>query len=165
MAVTVGMMVYCRQRINQPLGRQAPNITIVANNTDAIIGAPLRILTGQAQAIEGIRAFCRSELRNQCSVELYVNPDGSHHSLGVFASSANKGTAIALIMKQLGLTREQVVTIGDNFNDLSMFACGEISVAMANAPDAVKQQASLIAPSNDDEGVAWVLKELQICQD
>jgi hydroxymethylpyrimidine pyrophosphatase-like HAD family hydrolase len=33
---------------------------------------------------------------------------------------------------------------------------------MMNAPESVKQQASLIAPSNDDEGVAWALKALGI---
>jgi hydroxymethylpyrimidine pyrophosphatase-like HAD family hydrolase len=75
---------------------------------------------------------------------------------------ANKGTALNLVMQRLGVAREQVVTIGDNYNDLPMFACGDISVAMANAPAAVKQQASLIAPSNDDEGVAWALQKLQI---
>lgn len=162
LAVTIGRMVYCRQRPNQPLGLHAPHITVVASNAAAIIGAPLRIMTWQAQAIEGIGAFCKSELHDQCSVELYVNPDGSHQSLGVFASSANKGTALNLVIEQLGVTREQVVTIGDNFNDLPMFACGNVSVAMANAPEAVRREASLIAPSNDDEGIAWALKQLQI---
>ena len=162
LASTIGRMVYCRQRPNQPLGLHAPYITIVATNADAIIGAPLRILTWQPQAIEGIATFCKSKLQDQCGVELYVNPDGSHQSLGVFAPSANKGSALDLVIKQLGLKREQVVTIGDNFNDLPMFACGEVSVAMANAPEAVKQRASLIAPSNDNEGVAWALSKLEI---
>jgi hydroxymethylpyrimidine pyrophosphatase-like HAD family hydrolase len=162
LAVTVDRMVYCRQRPDQPLGLHAPNMTVVASNVDAIIAAPLRILTWQAQAIAGIGAFCRSALRDQCGVELYVNPDGSHQSLGVFAPLANKGTAVELVMKQLGLAREQAVTIGDNFNDLPMFACSAVSVAMMNAPESVKQQASLIAPSNDDEGVAWALKALGV---
>jgi hydroxymethylpyrimidine pyrophosphatase-like HAD family hydrolase len=52
--------------------------------------------------------------------------------------------------------------MGDNYNDLPMFACGDISVAMANAPAAVRQRVSLVAPSNDDEGVAWAFKKLQI---
>lgn len=50
--------------------------------------------------------------------------------------------------------------MGDNFNDLPMFACGRISVAMGNAPRAVQQQATHVAPSNDAEGVAWAIQTL-----
>lgn len=163
LATTVGEMIYCRQRPNQPLGLLSPYITIVATNRDGLVGPPLRILTGQVEAIDPLATFCRTQLQGQCTVEVYMKADGiTQHSLGVFAPLANKGTAITLVMERLGLTREQVVTIGDNFNDLPMFACSGISVAMANAPEAVKQQATLIAPSNDDEGIAWALQELQI---
>jgi Cof subfamily protein (haloacid dehalogenase superfamily) len=162
LGITVGSMHYWRQRPDQPLGLHAPNITIVAANRDAIVGSPLRILAWDTQAITEIGGLCRSELAGQCGVELYVNPDGTYHSLGVFAPMANKGVALNLVMQRLNVTREQVVTIGDNFNDLPMFACSDTSVAMRNAPSAVKQQASLVAPSNDDEGVAWALRALGI---
>jgi hydroxymethylpyrimidine pyrophosphatase-like HAD family hydrolase len=52
--------------------------------------------------------------------------------------------------------QEQVVVIGDNLNDLPMFPYAKVRVAMGNAPETVKHQASLIAPSNEEEGVAWV---------
>jgi Cof subfamily protein (haloacid dehalogenase superfamily) len=162
LAITVGEMIYWRQRPGQPLGLQRPNITVVATNRDMITAPPLRILTWQVEAIEAIGAFCRSTLTEHCSVEVYVKSVGEAQSLGIFAPLANKGAALTLVMDRLGVRREQVVTMGDNFNDLPMFACGEISVAMANAPDAVRQQASLLAPSNDDEGIAWALKEFQI---
>jgi Cof subfamily protein (haloacid dehalogenase superfamily) len=162
LGITVSQMHYWRQRPNQPLGLHAPNITVVATNCDAITGSPQRILVWDVQAIEAISALCRSELAEQCGVEPYVNADGTYHSLGIFAPMANKGAALKLVMQRLGITREQVVTIGDNFNDLPMFACGDISVAMRNAPDAVKQQASVVAPSNDEEGIAWALKEFAI---
>ena len=56
------------------------------------------------------------------------------------------------------MNREHVLVIGDNLNDLPMFPYASVCVAMGNAPEAVKQKASMIAPSNDDEGVAWVLE-------
>ena len=65
-------------------------------------------------------------------------------------------------MERLGVAREEVVTVGDNYNDLSMFACGDVSVAMANAPLAVRRQATLVAPSHDDEGIAWLLHNFQL---
>lgn len=160
--VNLPHMSYFRQRPDQPLGLFAPDITIVAKNLDAVVGPPLRMLAFHPQAIAEIGAFCRSTLSEHCSVEVYVDADDVPQSLGIFAANANKGAALRLVMEKLGVRREQVVTIGDNYNDLSMFACGEISVAMANAPQRVREQATLVAPSNDEEGVGWALQELGI---
>jgi hydroxymethylpyrimidine pyrophosphatase-like HAD family hydrolase len=122
----------------------------------------LRILTWDEAAIDEIVALCHSSLGDRCSFEIYMNADGTRESLGIFAPPANKGSALNLVMAQLGIAREQVVTMGDNFNDVPMFACSATSVAMANGPVAVRQRATLVAPSNDEEGIAWALRELQI---
>lgn len=53
---------------------------------------------------------------------------------------------------------QNVMAIGDNANDLPMFNLATYKVAMGNATTAVKQAATIIAPSNDEEGVAWVLE-------
>jgi len=52
------------------------------------------------------------------------------------------------------------VAIGDQDNDLTMFEVAGLAVAMANAPPAVRAAADVIAPSNDEGGVAWALREL-----
>jgi hydroxymethylpyrimidine pyrophosphatase-like HAD family hydrolase len=52
------------------------------------------------------------------------------------------------------------VAIGDNPNDLPMFAYASISVAMGNAPDEVKRGATVVASTNDEEEVAWALRTL-----
>ncbi|RIK38489.1 MAG: hypothetical protein DCC57_20870 [Chloroflexi bacterium] len=80
--------------------------------------------------------------------------------MGSFALQANKGTALRGVMDRLGISGAQVMTMGDNFNDLPMFACGRISVAMGNAPRPVQQQATHVASSNDAEGVAWAIQTL-----
>lgn len=162
LGITYADMSYWRQRPQQPLGRHASGITIVATNCDGVVGAPLRILTWHPAAIAVIDEFCRTTLSTQCTVERYVNRAGEAQSLGIFARQANKGVALTLVMERLGVTREEVVTVGDNFNDLPMFACGGISVAMGNASEAVRQQAMLVAPSNDDEGIAWLLQHLRL---
>jgi hydroxymethylpyrimidine pyrophosphatase-like HAD family hydrolase len=33
---------------------------------------------------------------------------------------------------------------------------------MSNAPDEVKERATMVAPSNDEEGVAWALKRCKV---
>lgn len=68
--------------------------------------------------------------------------------------SSNKGTAVKFLAEDLlGLTSEQVMTIGDNFNDFEMLRYAQIGVAMGDAPDGVKAIADWVAPSVEEEGV------------
>ncbi len=78
--------------------------------------------------------------------------------MAVFARGANKGAALAVVLERLGIDCGGVMAIGDNLNDVSMFALARVSVAMGNAPRQVKEAALAVAPSNDEEGVAWALK-------
>jgi hydroxymethylpyrimidine pyrophosphatase-like HAD family hydrolase len=48
----------------------------------------------------------------------------------------------------------EVAVIGDNYNDLSMFAQSGMAIAMGNAPDDVKKKAHYVTASNDDDGLA-----------
>ncbi len=54
------------------------------------------------------------------------------------------------------------MAIGDDLNDPPMVSRSRIGVAMSNAREQLKKMATVVAPSNDDEGVAWVLKEFGI---
>jgi hydroxymethylpyrimidine pyrophosphatase-like HAD family hydrolase len=92
-------------------------------------------------------------------METYYRSDGSVNSLGLFASTAHKGAALALVLDRLGIESEQAMAIGDNPNDLTMCLRARVSIAMGNAPDKVKQAASIVAPSNDAEGVAWSIHQ------
>jgi Cof subfamily protein (haloacid dehalogenase superfamily) len=158
LSTTIGATTYWRQRPGQALGPYAPNVTIVAANLDAIVGDPVRILaTTCAEAVEAIRTLCESQYVGQCHAETYYSPDGSVESLCISASGADKGTALRLVLDRLGIAPSQALAIGDNPNDLPMLACAGIGVAMGNATGEVKRRASVVAPSNDEEGVAWAL--------
>jgi hypothetical protein len=160
LSTTIGAMTYWRQRPGQPLGPAAPQVKVVANNTAAIVGQPVRVLTWDRDAVDGLRQLCRTRLVNQCYAETYRNPDGTAHALGIFAPGANKGAALDVVLAQLQLKPAQVAAIGDNLNDLPMFSRARVSVAMGNAPDEVKREATLVTSTNDQEGVAWALRHL-----
>ncbi|PZO45616.1 MAG: Cof-type HAD-IIB family hydrolase [Shackletoniella antarctica] len=73
---------------------------------------------------------------------------------------ANKGEAVRFLAEDLlGLTRDQVMTIGDNYNDLEMLRYAGIGVAMGDAPEPVKQGADWVAPGVEADGVAVALRE------
>ena len=49
---------------------------------------------------------------------------------------------------------------GDNYNDVDLLRAVGLGVAMGNAPQDVRRQADLVAPSNDEEGVLRCLERL-----
>ncbi len=162
LGITVGSKTYWQHRPGQALGPVSPDRIVVASNVDAVTGDVVRILAHQAEAIEAISTLGQSRFAGRCRLETYYRSDGSVNSLGIFASRANKGAALALVLARLGITSEQATAIGDNPNDLTMFPHTRTCVAMANAPDIVKQAANGVAPSNDDEGVAWAIRQFAL---
>lgn len=67
----------------------------------------------------------------------------------------NKGAAVQYIAEDLlGLQPENVMAIGDNFNDVEMISYAGVGVAMGNAPSEVKAGANWVAPDVEEDGVA-----------
>ena len=72
----------------------------------------------------------------------------------------DKGSAVRDLQRFLGVTRSQTAVFGDAGNDLSMMSEGDLSFAMANASADVVEAARFVAPSNNEAGVAQVLRTL-----
>ena len=72
---------------------------------------------------------------------------------------AQKGPALLDYARKKGFKKEEVATIGDNLNDASMIRDAGVGVAMANAVPAIKKLAQVKTKSNDDNGVAYILKK------
>jgi Cof subfamily protein (haloacid dehalogenase superfamily) len=72
---------------------------------------------------------------------------------------ANKGAVAAALSKRLNIPSEQIATIGDMPNDVLMFRKSGLSIAMGNASDAVKAQASVVTDSNGNEGFAKAVRK------
>ncbi len=84
----------------------------------------------------------------------------SSHSIEINAPGANKGVALQKIAAMLEIPLENTFGIGDSANDFELIRQAGVGVAVANAVDVLKEMADLIAPSNEDDGVAWVLTRL-----
>lgn len=77
--------------------------------------------------------------------------------LDVTALAANKGDGIAALAGALGIELADTAAIGDQANDLPMLARAGLSIAMGNAPDAVKRAAHKTTRPNDHDGVAHAI--------
>lgn len=79
--------------------------------------------------------------------------------LEIFPKSASKAGA-ALQLKTL-LNCSRIVSFGDHLNDLSLFEISDACYAVENAVPELKEKATAIIPSNDQDGVAqWLLSHL-----
>ena len=59
----------------------------------------------------------------------------------------------------VNIDKDDVIAVGDGFNDLSMIEYAGLGVAMDNAPGEVKSRANFVTSSNDEDGVAKVIEK------
>ncbi|QJI29315.1 HAD family hydrolase [Pseudomonas sp. ADAK18] len=78
--------------------------------------------------------------------------------LDVTAMKANKGEALKTLAAYLGVPLEQTAAIGDGGNDPAMFHVAGLSIAMGQAEEVVKQQASVVTGSNVEDGAAEAIE-------
>jgi 5-amino-6-(5-phospho-D-ribitylamino)uracil phosphatase len=78
--------------------------------------------------------------------------------LAVMNPACSKASGVALLAQHLGIMMEEVMAIGDNNNDLEMLQAVGWSVAMGQAPEAVKAVASAVTTSNAEDGVARAIE-------
>ena len=88
----------------------------------------------------------------------YFVTGAGYVDLEVMNPNTSKGIALGALCKKLGIPREQVMAIGDSGNDAAMLDFAGVGVAMGNGEEALKQKAYLIAPTNEEGGVADMLE-------
>lgn len=81
------------------------------------------------------------------------------HYLEFTNIEANKGLAVAHLANSLEIKREEVICIGDGFNDSYMIQYAGLGVAMGNAHEDVKKMADYVTKTNMEHGVAHVIQE------
>lgn len=80
--------------------------------------------------------------------------------LDVTPHGADKGTAVAALLRLVGARPEDLVVLGDMENDLPMFRRASVSIAMGNASDAVKAAAHRVTLANDADGFAHAVRHI-----
>lgn len=72
---------------------------------------------------------------------------------------ASKGKTLGELADQLHLTKDNLMAIGDQGNDLTMVKAAGLGVAMGNAIDEVKDAAQFITKPNTEDGVAFAINK------
>lgn len=74
--------------------------------------------------------------------------------LDVTALAGNKGDGVTALSQTLGVPLSATAVLGDQANDLPMFARAAVSYAMGQGPEAVRAKATHVVAGNDQDGVA-----------
>ena len=86
--------------------------------------------------------------------------DVGYYYTEVSSKNVDKWYAIEEIMKLENIEQEEVMSFGDNNNDILMIKNAGLGIAMGHSNNEVKKVADVITATNDEEGVAKVLEEL-----
>lgn len=101
------------------------------------------------------------EARARCGGRANIVRSQTYY-LDFTAPSANKGDGVSALAAAFDVPLARIAVAGDMNNDLAMFARAGVCIAMGQAADAVRDAATFVAPSNDDDGVAhaidWLLR-------
>jgi Cof subfamily protein (haloacid dehalogenase superfamily) len=82
--------------------------------------------------------------------------------LDITAPAANKGDGITELARAIGVPLESVAVMGDQRNDMPMFARAGLSIAMGQGPEEVRAAATRTTASNDEDGVAKAIDDILI---
>ncbi len=88
----------------------------------------------------------------------YLRFDNFGVDVGYFQNT--KGDAVKKVLKHLGLKKEESVSAGDSFDDVTMFKETGVSIAVGNGMDSAKENATIVAPTIGEHGLGQILKDL-----
>ncbi len=101
-------------------------------------------------------AKLRSELDNLGTVTSFASGE---HSIEVNYNCVSKANAIKVLINKYGITKDELMCIGDNENDISMLEYAGLGIAMGNASAKVKSVANYISDTNNKDGVAKAIEK------
>ena len=77
----------------------------------------------------------------------------------------DKAFSLNILLEHYGLTAQNLIALGDGFNDLSMIQFAGMGVAVQNAQQVVKEAANYVSPyTNDEDAVALAIEKFVLNQ-
>lgn len=128
--------------------------------TDNIIEAMNSIDNIEKLFIKAISLEQRDEIRREIQ-KVVAQPvlNSLDTAIEILTHNSNKGSGLNTIRKVLGLSKNEVLAIGDSENDIDLFNEAGHCVAVNNAFDSLKEKADYIVSSNNDDGVAYAVSK------
>lgn len=128
---------------------------------DSFLHVPVTklLLLAPPERIGKIRKAVEAKVKGKVTTAI-----ADEHLLQYIHVEANKANALKLIAEKYGISQKNVMAIGDAPNDVAMLRWAGLGVAVANGWDITRKVADVIAPPNDENGVAFALQQYVLNQ-
>ncbi len=93
---------------------------------------------------------------------LDVQLSDSMYAYHINSKGVNKANGFLEVMKMFSASSQDVIAIGDSETDIPLFKLAGISVAMGNAPEEVKSQATMAVQGREGDGVIEALEKIEL---
>ena len=151
--VMADKMFVCRGSEVSRMHCQIIQVPYVLTEVEAVSGECMKLnLTQSPDFLDEVEAYMN--LHHKCS--FYIVHSDPHY-LEVLHADANKGWGLNAVAEIIGIRREHVYAVGDNYNDVEMLRNAGFSFAPANAEEQVKNVARVVVSSNDNHAVRDVM--------
>ena len=122
--------------------------------------------SGSCDAMSAMLSVLGRELGNTVTILPTIYPHLDFTLIDILPADASKGHAVAKLAEINGLTSENVMTIGDNYNDLEMLEYAGTAVVMGNADAGLLAREEFYTTlSNDENGVAAAIERFILNQE
>jgi Cof subfamily protein (haloacid dehalogenase superfamily) len=139
--------------LNPGCGRETPE---VMTNPPAGIFAGFAM--GDRRQMLDLHEALQAALPDRLYTHVLRSPRYSGYMCEIAPAGATKWSGIRRLADDWNIASHEICAVGDDVNDLPMIIESGLGVAMANAVDELKLAADRIAPSNDEDGLAEVVR-------
>ncbi len=135
----------------------------VASLEEYLDHAPVHITySGTCAAMESLGEALKCEMGNGVKVFATMYTKADFALIDVLNPEASKGVGVAAAAAEAGIEREEVMAVGDNFNDLEMLEFAGTGVLMGNADRRLVERNGdrlFVTATNDEDGVALAIEK------
>jgi Cof subfamily protein (haloacid dehalogenase superfamily) len=128
---------------------------------DALTEDPIQVMfNGGVAAMRALVGSLRAlPVAADCAIALTEYERRDFALVDINGAGCSKGSTLARWVERCGLTRDDVLAIGDNLNDVEMLDFAGSAVVMGNSTDELKRRGYLVTASNDEGGVALAIRQ------
>ena len=129
---------------------------VVASNFESVLTGVVKVV-GVSDDHPRVTA-CEAAVQKQFGTHVSAACSQPYY-LDVTHPSANKGVVIERLSRYLKIPMDRIAVLGDQASDVLMFRKSGLSIAMGNASDEVKRQATFVTTSFGEEGFANAVEQ------
>jgi hypothetical protein len=162
MFTTLGDVTYMNMRPGIIPERLPGGLRVAERQSDHLSeGTPVTVQVWQEDAVREVAERFAPKYAGRVRFSFNA-PVGLPHYVVLANPEAEKANALRRVCEELGVSPAETVAMGDSESDIEMLRFAGLGIAVRNSPDEVKRDAMHVAPSNDEDGVAWAIHKFVI---